>query len=82
MSRPSSPLTYHGYPVQELGRRYSFEEVAFLLWHRELPVRDQLLAQDRGERTAHLAGQPRASGIFRPRAPYHDRSAGHLAGEG
>jgi citrate synthase len=32
--------------------------------------------------TAHLAGQPRAGGVIRPRAPYDDRSAGHLAGEG
>ena len=50
MNRQSSPLTYRGYPVQELCWRHSFEEVAFLLWHGELPTRDQLLAQNRAER--------------------------------
>jgi citrate synthase len=60
-------LTYRGYPVQELCWRHSFEEVAFLLWHGELPTRDQLLAQNRAERSLRaihqdlgtaLAGQP------------------------
>jgi hypothetical protein len=32
--------------------------------------------------TAHLAGQAGANGIIRPRAPYDDQGAGHLAGEG
>jgi citrate synthase len=43
-------LTYRGYPVQELCRRHSFEEVAYLLWHGELPTRDQISAQNRAER--------------------------------
>jgi citrate synthase len=47
----TSSLTYRGYPVQELCRRCSFEEVAYLLWHGELPTRDQLAAQNRIERT-------------------------------
>ena len=67
VTRQTSPLTYRGYPVQELCWRHSFEEVAFLLWHGELPTRDQLLAQNRAERSrraihqdlaAALAGQP------------------------
>ncbi len=67
VTRQTSPLTYHGYPVQELCWRHSFEEVAFLLWHGELPTRDQLLAQNRAERSLRaihqdlgtaLAGQP------------------------
>jgi citrate synthase len=67
VNRQTSPLTYRGYPVQELCWRHSFEEVAFLLWHGELPTRDQLLAQHRAERSrravhadlaAVLAGQP------------------------
>ena len=37
VNRQTSPLTYRGYPVQELCWRHSFEEVAFLLWHGELP---------------------------------------------
>lgn len=67
VNRQTSPLTYRGYPVQELCWRHSFEEVAFLLWHGELPTRDQLVAQNRAERSqraiqqdlaAALAGEP------------------------
>jgi citrate synthase len=67
VNRQTSPLTYRGYPVQELCWRHSFEEVAFLLWHGEVPTRDQLLAQNRAERSLRaldpdlataLAGQP------------------------
>jgi citrate synthase len=59
-----------GYPVQELCRRCSFEEVAYLLWHGELPAREQLSAQNRSERSqraldpgiaATLASQPLAA---------------------
>jgi citrate synthase len=46
----SNSLTYRGYPVQELARRCSFEEVAYLLWHGELPDPGQLAAQNRAER--------------------------------
>jgi citrate synthase len=46
----TNSLTYRGYPVQELCRWCSFEEVAYLLWHGELPTRDQLGAQNRAER--------------------------------
>jgi citrate synthase len=60
-------LAYRGYPVQELCRRCSFEEVAYLLWHGELPTHDQIYAQNHAERAqraldpqvaAALAGQP------------------------
>jgi citrate synthase len=66
-NRQTDPLTYRGYPVQELCRRHSFEEVAFLLWHGELPTREEMSAQNRAERpwrsldpdlAAVLAGQP------------------------
>jgi 2-methylcitrate synthase len=33
----TNSLLYRGYPVQELADRCSFEEVAWLLWHGELP---------------------------------------------
>jgi 2-methylcitrate synthase len=46
----TNSLTYRGYPVQELCRRCSFEEVAYLLWHGDLPTPDQLAAQNRAER--------------------------------
>lgn len=35
-------LIYRGYPVQELAEHCCFEEVAYLLWHGELPNRAQL----------------------------------------
>ena len=47
----TNSLTYRGYPVQELCRRCSFEEVAYLLWHGELPTPEQLSAQNRSERS-------------------------------
>jgi 2-methylcitrate synthase len=45
-----SALTYRGYPVDELARHCSFEEVAFLLWHGELPNKTELAAFRRAER--------------------------------
>ena len=46
----TNSLTYRGYPVQELCRRCSFEEVAYLLWHGDLPTPGQLAAQNQAER--------------------------------
>ncbi|TVZ02754.1 bifunctional 2-methylcitrate synthase/citrate synthase [Trebonia kvetii] len=56
MSRQNSSLTYRGYPVQALCRRHSFEEVAYLLWHGELPDGGQLSAQNRAERSQRALG--------------------------
>jgi len=39
----TNSLLYRGYPVQELAAQCDFEEVAYLLWHGELPTDDQLL---------------------------------------
>jgi citrate synthase len=50
VSPENNSLPYRGYPVQELCRRCSFEEVAYLLWHGELPTREQISAQNRAER--------------------------------
>ncbi|MDV2432533.1 bifunctional 2-methylcitrate synthase/citrate synthase [Corynebacterium tuberculostearicum] len=36
-------LTYRGYPVQELARYCSFEEVAYLLWNGKLPGQESLI---------------------------------------
>src|SRR5262245_23133457 len=33
----NNSLVYFGYPVQELAEQCSFEEVAWLIWHGELP---------------------------------------------
>ena len=35
-------LVYRGYPVQELAEHCSFEEVAWLVWHGELPTAKEL----------------------------------------
>jgi len=40
----TNSLLYRGYPVQELAEKCSFEQVAWLLWHGELPS-DAELAQ-------------------------------------
>jgi citrate synthase len=46
----TNSLTYRGYPVQELAARCSFEEVAHLIWHGELPDAAQLAALRERER--------------------------------
>ncbi|HVX21324.1 MAG TPA: bifunctional 2-methylcitrate synthase/citrate synthase [Acidimicrobiales bacterium] len=38
----TNSLTYRGYPVQELAASCSFEEVAYLIWHGDLPDADAL----------------------------------------
>ncbi|HSY18775.1 MAG TPA: bifunctional 2-methylcitrate synthase/citrate synthase [Candidatus Acidoferrales bacterium] len=46
-------LVYAGYPVQELCEHCHFEEVAWLMWHGELPTAKQLedfMALGRGQR--------------------------------
>jgi 2-methylcitrate synthase/citrate synthase II len=40
----TNSLTYGGYAVQDLAETCSFEEVAYLLWHGELPNAAQLAA--------------------------------------
>ena len=44
-------LVYYGYPVQELAGQCCFEEVAWLLWHGELPNAPQLAAFQADERS-------------------------------
>jgi 2-methylcitrate synthase/citrate synthase II len=46
----TNSLLYRGYPVQQLAARCSFEQVAHLLWHGELPTPDQLAALTAAER--------------------------------
>jgi citrate synthase len=49
-------LVYFGYPVQELAEHCCFEEVAWLLWHGELPNAQQLAAfQADGRSRRHLS---------------------------
>jgi 2-methylcitrate synthase/citrate synthase II len=47
----TNSLTYRGYAVQDLAANCSFEEVAYLLWHGELPNRRQLNAFRKDERS-------------------------------
>jgi 2-methylcitrate synthase len=47
----SNSLLYRGYPVQELAARCTFEEVAWLLWHGELPSEAELAGLQADERS-------------------------------
>lgn len=51
----TNSLTYRGYPVQELAARCSFEQVAYLLWHGELPTDQQLESFSQRERASRRA---------------------------
>jgi 2-methylcitrate synthase/citrate synthase II len=46
----TNSLTYRGYAVQDLCEESNFEEVAYLLWHGELPTAAQLAAFQAEER--------------------------------
>ena len=47
----TNSLLYRGYPVQELSEKCTFEEVAYLLWHGELPDAQQLAEFETRERS-------------------------------
>ncbi len=47
----TNSLLYRGYPVQELAKNCTFEEVAYLLWHGELPTAEQLAEFETLERS-------------------------------
>jgi 2-methylcitrate synthase/citrate synthase II len=47
----TNTLTYYGYPVQDLAEYCRFEEVAYLLWHGELPTAEQLKVFEQQERS-------------------------------
>lgn len=47
----SGSLLYRGYPVPELATSCSFEEVAYLIWHGELPTAAQLEEFEEEERS-------------------------------
>ncbi len=46
----TNSLLYRGYPVQELAAKCSFEQVAWLLWHGELPSDAELADFEKAER--------------------------------
>ena len=48
----TNSLTYRGYAVQDLAAHCSFEQVAYLLWHGELPNDQQLALFTQRERAS------------------------------
>jgi citrate synthase len=48
----TNSLTYRGYPVQDLAAHCSFEQVAYLLWHGELPTDQELAMFTQRERAS------------------------------
>jgi citrate synthase len=48
----TNSLTYRGYAVQDLAAHCSFEEVAYLLWHGELPNDGELALFNQRERAS------------------------------
>ena len=58
----TNSLLYRGYPVQQLAERCSFEQVAWLLWHGELPAPEELAAFEARER-AGRALDPRVRAV-------------------
>ncbi|RUO55506.1 bifunctional 2-methylcitrate synthase/citrate synthase [Pseudidiomarina homiensis] len=56
VGKSGSGLTYYGYDIKELAEKVSFEEVAYLLAHGELPKADDLAAYK--GRLAKLRGLP------------------------
>jgi 2-methylcitrate synthase len=56
VGKSGSGLTYSGYDIKELAEKVSFEEVAYLLAHGELPKADDLAAYK--GRLAKLRGLP------------------------
>ncbi|MFC4244122.1 bifunctional 2-methylcitrate synthase/citrate synthase [Gryllotalpicola reticulitermitis] len=50
VNQETNSLLYRGYPVQELAASCSFEQVAYLIWHGELPNDEELGAFEEIER--------------------------------
>ncbi|WP_216909737.1 bifunctional 2-methylcitrate synthase/citrate synthase [Nocardia noduli] len=51
----TNSLTYRGYPVQDLAAHCGFEQVAYLLWHGELPSNAELERFQQQERASRRA---------------------------
>lgn len=57
----TNSLTYRGYVVVDLAARCSFEQVAYLLWHGELPDDQQLALFTQRERAARRLSRSQLS---------------------
>ncbi|MFE0045303.1 bifunctional 2-methylcitrate synthase/citrate synthase [Streptomyces albireticuli] len=67
----TNSLTYRGYAVRELAAHRSFEEVAHLLWHGELPDPGQLAGFRARERALRPLGRGTAELLARLPATCH-----------
>jgi citrate synthase len=54
VNEETNSLLYRGYPVQDLAAECSFEEVAYLIWHGELPTPEQLEIFTKSERSRRV----------------------------
>lgn len=61
----TNTLTYRGYPVQDLAAACSFEQVAYLLWHGELPTDAELELFSQRERAARRLDRSATSVLHR-----------------
>lgn len=61
----TNSLTYRGYAVQDLAATCSFEQVAYLLWHGELPDEQQLALFTQRERAARRLNRSQLSLLTR-----------------
>ncbi|MHB1597880.1 MAG: bifunctional 2-methylcitrate synthase/citrate synthase [Acidimicrobiales bacterium] len=64
VNEETNSLLYRGYPVQDLAASCSFEEVAYLIWHGELPSGVELEAFCEAERSARQL-DPQLAGMLR-----------------
>ncbi|ORA20062.1 bifunctional 2-methylcitrate synthase/citrate synthase [Mycobacterium arosiense] len=61
----TNSLTYRGYAVEDLATKCSFEQVAYLLWHGELPDDQQLALFTQRERAARRLNRSQLSLLSR-----------------
>ena len=69
--KETNTLTYRGYAAHELAENCRFEEVAYLLWHGELPNAAELNAFEKEERSQRDIGEDCIEVIRRLRKGAH-----------
>src|SRR3954467_6074462 len=67
----TNSLLYRGYPVQELAEKCSFEQVAWLLWHGELPSEAELAEFEKAERAGRALSADVKAAIDLTSLPSH-----------
>jgi 2-methylcitrate synthase/citrate synthase II len=71
----TNSLTYRGYAVQDLCEESCFDEVAYLLWHGELPTRAELAAFQAAEKAERALSAPLLEVLRRFPASAHPMDA-------